>query len=70
VVTAERAERSDNLRLAFELFEAGEAMYRQKVRRKHPDWSDEAVEEAVDEWLQRADVDVPPASPVPGAQAP
>lgn len=50
---SDRPDPAENLRLALELFEVGEMLYRQKLLRQHPAWSDEAVETAVDEWLQR-----------------
>lgn len=52
-VDAEPNDPAENLRIALELFEAGESMYRQKLRRQNPEWSEEQIEQAVDDWLQR-----------------
>ncbi|HUG35991.1 MAG TPA: hypothetical protein VML54_03515 [Candidatus Limnocylindrales bacterium] len=40
------------LRLAFELFEAGVAMMRQKLARDHPDWTAAQVEARLVGWLR------------------
>jgi len=42
---------ADRLRLAFDLFEAGEAMMRQNLKRRHPDASPEEIERRLIEWL-------------------
>ncbi|MBK7611241.1 MAG: hypothetical protein IPJ15_08260 [Actinomycetales bacterium] len=42
----------ERLRVAFDLFEVGVLMTRSRLRREHPDFSDEQVEEAVTTWLQ------------------
>lgn len=39
------------LRTAFDLFEAGERMMRQKLRREHPDATDREIEEKLLAWL-------------------
>jgi hypothetical protein len=39
------------LRLAFELFEAGVDLMRQKLRRQHPDLDAVAIERLVAEWV-------------------
>lgn len=39
------------LRTAFELHDAGVEMTRLRLRRKHPEASDEAIEEMVADWL-------------------
>jgi hypothetical protein len=39
------------LRLAFELFEAGVDLMRQKLRRQHPDLDAAAIERLVAEWV-------------------
>jgi hypothetical protein len=39
------------LRLALDLFDTGEAMIRQRLRRLHPDWTPARIEEAVGRWL-------------------
>lgn len=43
----------ERLRLAFELFEAGERMMRLNIRRRHPDLDDAAVEKKLIQWLQQ-----------------
>jgi hypothetical protein len=40
------------LRLALDLFAAGEAMMRQRLRRLHPDLDDAAIERRLIAWLQ------------------
>jgi hypothetical protein len=40
-----------NLRLALELFEAGEALKRQSLRRAYPDATDAEIESMIVEWL-------------------
>ena len=39
-------------KVTLELFEAGVAMMREKLRREHPEWADTAVEAAVAAWLR------------------
>ena len=39
------------LRLAFELFEFGESMKREQLRREHPDESDAEIEARLVAWL-------------------
>jgi len=39
------------LRLALELFEAGERMMRQNLRRRYPDESPEQIERRLSAWL-------------------
>ncbi|HEX3343597.1 MAG TPA: hypothetical protein VHS09_03450 [Polyangiaceae bacterium] len=41
------------MRLALELAEMGEAMLRQRLRRKHPDASTEAIDAMVAAWRGR-----------------
>lgn len=41
----------DRMRTAFELFEVGEQLMRTRLRRTHPDWSDEEVDAATRRWL-------------------
>ena len=43
---------AERLRLAFDLFAAGEEMMRQKLRREDPCAPDEAIEERLVKWLQ------------------
>lgn len=45
--------RAVRLRLAFDLFEAGVAMERLRLRRNHPGLSDAEVEELLRRWLRR-----------------
>jgi hypothetical protein len=40
------------LRLAFDLFAAGEALMRQNLRRFYPDASDQEIEARLAAWLQ------------------
>jgi transposase len=40
------------LRMAFELFETGLDMMRQKLRREHPEWTEAQVEARLVEWLR------------------
>ncbi|MGA7614882.1 MAG: hypothetical protein WBX15_06850 [Thermoanaerobaculia bacterium] len=40
-----------NLRLAFDLFEAGEALKRQSLRRENPDASEAEIESMIVGWL-------------------
>lgn len=42
----------ERLRLAFELFAAGEEMLRQNLRRRFPDASEEEIEMHIEEWLR------------------
>lgn len=50
-VDAEKPDPVKNLHIAFDLFEAGLSMMRQKCRREHPEWDDERVDQSLDEWL-------------------
>jgi hypothetical protein len=40
------------LRLSLEMFEAGVAMMRQNLRRRHPDLDDAGIERLLSAWLQ------------------
>jgi hypothetical protein len=40
------------LHLAFEMFEAGVALMRQNLRRRHPDLDEAAIDRLVGAWLQ------------------
>ncbi len=51
-----------NLRLALDLFEVGEAMKRQNLRRENPNASDEEIEAMLNEWM----LDRPSLADVPG----
>lgn len=42
---------AERMRIAFDLFEMGERMYRQRMRREHPDADDAAIDELVTAWL-------------------
>jgi hypothetical protein len=42
---------AEHLRLAFELFEVGVDLYREKVRREAPGISEEDLDRRVGEWL-------------------
>ena len=39
------------LRLALDLFDTGEAMMRQRIRRLHPEWTPALVERRLVHWL-------------------
>jgi hypothetical protein len=41
----------ERLHLAFELFEAGRDMMRAKLRREHPDATEEEIERRLAEWV-------------------
>ena len=43
---------AQRLRVALDLYEAGEAMMVQRLRRENPSASDEEIEEAVRVWLR------------------
>ena len=49
----ERLEVMDKMRLALDLYEIGEAMMRQNLRRQFPEASEERIEELLVEWLRR-----------------
>jgi hypothetical protein len=42
----------ERLRLALELYEAGEQMMRARLRREHPDASDDEIEARLVAWLR------------------
>jgi Rv0078B-related antitoxin len=44
---------AEKFRTTLELFELGEAMLRQKLRRKHPSANDDEIEALVQEWRER-----------------
>lgn len=52
-MTTERVDPAAQLRLAFEMFEVGVAMMRQKLRRERPAASKEEIEELLERWLNR-----------------
>lgn len=52
-MTTERVDPAAQLRLAFEMFEVGVAMMRQKLRRERPAASEEEIEELLERWLNR-----------------
>jgi len=39
-------------RLALDMFSTGEALMRQRLRRLHPSWSEERIEDAIVKWLR------------------
>jgi hypothetical protein len=41
----------ERLRVTFELFDAGVALMRQNLRRRHPDAPDAEIEERLTQWL-------------------
>ncbi|WP_437679640.1 hypothetical protein [Sorangium sp. So ce131] len=44
---------AERFRVAMALYELGEQMLRQKVRRQHPEAGDDEVDARVAEWLHR-----------------
>jgi hypothetical protein len=44
---------AERMRLAFELAELGEAMFRQRLRRDRPDRTEAEIDALVDAWRQR-----------------
>lgn len=42
---------AERLRVALDLFESGVQLMRQNLRRRHPEWSEEEVAEALQRWL-------------------
>lgn len=50
----------ENLLLAFDMFDAGLTLMREKLRRDHPGDSEEAIEQRLIAWLS----DRPPDAPV------
>jgi hypothetical protein len=47
------AEAAERMRVTLDLFELGEAMTRQRLRRKHPRATDAEIEVLIVEWLER-----------------
>lgn len=58
-MSRERVDPAANLRLAFEMFEVGVAMMREKLRRKSPNSSAEEIERQLDGWLLQVDEPLP-----------
>ena len=58
-MSRERVDPAAQLRLAFEMFEVGVAMMREKLRRKSPDASAEEIERQFDRWLLQVDEPLP-----------
>jgi Rv0078B-related antitoxin len=50
-VSTDLAAAARRLRLAFDLYQTGEDMMRQRLRREHPDLSAAEIEALVMEWL-------------------
>ncbi|MFW6012489.1 MAG: hypothetical protein ACOC92_02135 [bacterium] len=46
-------EAAKRLELAFDLYEAAEAIMRQNLRRRNPEATDEEIEEGIRAWLRR-----------------
>lgn len=57
---SQHVELRENLLLAFDMFEAGLTLMREKLRRDHPGESEEAIEQRLIAWLS----DRPPDAPV------
>lgn len=53
MATTKRELIAERFRTTLELFELGEAMLRQKLRRKHPLASEAEIEAQIREWLER-----------------
>lgn len=49
----ERQEIRERFELTMELYELGESMMRQNLRRQHPEASDAEIEERLVDWLQK-----------------
>jgi hypothetical protein len=45
----------ERLRIAFDLFDAGVDMVRQRLRRERPGVPPEEIEEAIEQWLRSRD---------------
>lgn len=58
----------ERLRVAFDLFEVGVLMTRSRLRREHPDFSDEQIEASVMAWLH--DRPGAPFGDYPGSASP
>jgi len=58
-MSRERVDPAAQLRLAFEMFEVGVAMKREKLRRKLPNSSLEEIERQLDRWLLQVDEPLP-----------
>jgi hypothetical protein len=53
---------AQRFRLALDMAEAGIELYRQRMRREHPDADDEEIEAEVQGWLMRRPGDYPAPS--------
>lgn len=42
----------ERLRIALEMADLGEQLVRSRLRRDHPDWTDEQVQAVIDRWRQ------------------
>ncbi len=58
----------ERLRVAFDLFEVGVQMTRSRLRREHPDFTDEQIEASVMAWLH--DRPGAPFGDYPGSASP
>ena len=54
---------ADRLRVAIGLHGLGVEMFRQRQRREHPDWGDDELDAAVQDWLTAEPLDGPPSPP-------
>lgn len=43
---------AEKIRLALDLFATGEALMRQQLRRRHPDWTEARLRRGLLEWLR------------------
>lgn len=62
IMTQATEDRARGLRIAFDLFEAGEAIMRQNLRRRYPEASESEIEAKLIAWLR----DRPSLADVPG----
>jgi len=58
-MSRERVDPAAQLRLAFEMFEVGVAMMREKLRRKLSNSSAEEIERQLERWLLQVDEPLP-----------
>jgi hypothetical protein len=43
---------SEKIRVALDLFATGEALMRQQLRRRHPEWTELRLEQQLQAWLR------------------
>lgn len=47
---------AERLRLALDLYDAGEEMFRLRLKRQHPDWTEQQIEEHICQWLHASPI--------------